>query len=94
MEKDLTTGTGVWTHGIIHGLFKSALLLFSSSQQEMYPLLPALCVRLPLPLTKVDWSQAGYRAEWAGAEWDRPCGPPYGSLSRKDSWKPLMDSEL
>ena len=94
MEKDLITDMGMQTHGIVNGLFKSALLLFSSSEHEMYPLLPVLCVRLPLPLTKVDWSQAGYKAEWAGTEWYRPCGPPYGSLSCKDSWKPLIDSEL
>ena len=73
--------------------------LFSSSPQEVYPLLPALYVLLPLPLTKEDWrdwSQAGYRAEWAGAEWYRLCGPPDGTLNRKDSRKPLIlncDSE-
>lgn len=64
-EKDLTTGTGERTHGIIHGLFQAALLLFSSSQQEMY-LIACPCVRLPLPLTKVDWSQAGYRQSGQG----------------------------
>lgn len=85
---------------IVSGFFKSALLLFSSSPQEVYPLLPALYVLLPLPLTKEDWrewSQAGYRAEWAGAEWCRLCGPPYGTRNRKDSRKPLIlncDSEL
>lgn len=84
---------------IVSGFFKSALLLFSSSPQEVYPLLPALYVLLPLPLTKEDWrdwSQAGYRAEWAGAEWCRLCGPPYGTLNCKDSRKPLIlncDSE-
>lgn len=85
---------------IVSGFFKSALLLFSGSPQEVYPLLLAFCVLLPLPLTKEnwrDWSQAEYRAEWAEAEWYRLCGPPYGTLNRKDSRKPLIlncDSEL